>query len=367
MKILAMIMKEFLHILRDPRSLTIIIVMPILMLFLYGYALNLDLRDISLGIVDLDHSTTSRQIIDRFVMSGYFHVTARLAAAAMAEPMFRSDDLMAALVVPAGFERDLRAGQSPDVQILVDGSDPNIGTIILGYAGMIMAEFTSDLNPRFTPPLRIAPKIFFNEDLKSSYFFVPGLVAFILMMISALLTSITIAREKETGTMEQLLVAPIKPVQVIVGKVVPYIFLAFLDGILIVTVAHLWFRVPVRGDLLHLAAMTILYVTSCLSIGLLISTVTSTQQTAIMLALFTTMLPSIMLSGFIFPIASMPVLIQYITMLVPARYFMVIARGSMLKGLSVSWFMHELGFLAAFGLGLLILSALKFKKRLGES
>lgn len=365
MKTLALISKEFRHILRDPRSLLIVIIMPVMMLFLYGYALNLDIKNISLGVVDYDNSATSRSLLARFGNSGYFTLRSCCSSVAEVEPRFRSRELMAALVIPKGFERGLGALAPSGIEVIVDGSDSNIGTIILGYAEMIITAFNGDLNPTVHPPIQLRATVLYNEDLKSSYFFVPGLVAIILMMVSALLTSITITREKETGTMEQLLVAPISRVHLIIGKVVPYIFLALVDGILIVFFAHVWFEVPIKGSLVQLTLMSVLYIIACLALGLLISTIAKTQQIAIMLALLTTMLPSIMLSGFIFPIASMPKVLQYVTHIVPARYFVIIVRGSMLKGLQLGVFTRELCFLGGFALLLLSISVVKFSRRLG--
>lgn len=366
-KVYYLILKEFRHILRDPRSLIIAILMPIMMTLLYGYAINLDIKNIRLAVLDYDRSLASRELAGRFYHSGYF--TEPLSEADMADPeaVLKRGDAHAVMVIQYGFAAALRDSAPYQLGLLVDGADANLSAAAVGYSSVIIRQYLMDRLPVgfALPGVTLSQQVLYNPDLKSSHFFVPGLIAIILMMISALLTSITIAREKETGTMEQLLTAPIKPYQVILGKVIPYIGLALIDGVLVLGIGVLHFGVPFVGSMLLLLLFGLVYIIAALSLGVLISTLARTQQVAMMAALVVTVLPSVMLSGFIFQIKNMPVILQAITLIVPARYFLLIIRGVMLKGAGLAVLWPQAAALAALTALLLTLAAKRFKIRIG--
>lgn len=333
--------KEMYHILRDARSLTIAILMPVLMTFLYGYAVNLDIKTITLAVLDFDHSQSSQNLIDEFYNSTTFVRPEVEPSAIDPEELLKSSEAAAVLVIKPGFEEAYNNLSPFDLGLLVDGSDNNLAAAVQSYSNVILSKFIMrNLPPEVdVPQIEISSKIMYNPDLESSHFFVPGLVVVILLMISALLTSITIAREKETGTMEQLLTSPATPFEIIGGKIIPYIFLAMLDGILVLFFAWLLFDVPFVGSKLMLLGFGFIYITTSLAIGILISSLVKTQQVAMMLSLVLTLLPSIMLSGFIFSIKNMPIVLKLLTNIVPATFFITIVRGIMLKGASFDMLM----------------------------
>jgi ABC-2 type transport system permease protein len=359
--------KELRHILRDPRSLIIAILMPIVMTFLYGYAINLDIKNIKLAVIDFDRTAESRELLSRFFNSGYFLRAPYEADITDPEQMLKSGRAGAVLTIRPGFGRAIADLDDFELGLLIDGADANTASAIASYSNIILRTYLLSLFPPDfeIPGVHLSQKVLFNPDLKSSHFFVPGLIAVILMMISALLTSITIAREKETGTMEQLLTAPITPRQIIIGKVLPYVGLALLDGVLVLLFAVFHFGVPFAGSAALLLLFGIIYVTAALSLGILISTLVATQQLAMMTAQLVTLLPSVMLSGFIFEIKNMPVILQYITYLVPARYFILIIRGVLLKGSDLAVLWIEAAFLIGLAMGLLIIASNRFKLKIG--
>ena len=360
-------LKEFYHIYRDARSLAIVFAMPLMMTFLYGYAINMDINNITLAVLDFDHTYESRQLTGDFYNSSYFSKPEKSATLADPEDILRAGDATAVLIIRPGFGDALHTGRKYDLGMVVDGADNSLGTAMQAYANGILAQFLIDrLPPDFTPPgITIYEQVLYNPDLKSSHFFVPGLVAVVLMMISALLTSITLAREKETGTMEQLLTAPVHPWEIMIGKIFPYIIIAFIDGLLVILFAKFIFGVPFVGSKLLLFGFMLMYVASALSIGILISTLVKTQQVAMMFALVLTLLPSVMLSGFIFSIKNMPKVLQGITYIVPARYFLVVIRGIMLEGAGFSELAVQGVFLFAFMVLLLTIAVSRFKTRVG--
>jgi ABC-2 type transport system permease protein len=359
--------KEIKHILRDPRSLIIAILMPIMMTFLYGYAINLDIKNIKLGVLDFDNSAESRDLVSKFYNSGYFQKPDSPPTIADPEKILRSGAANLILIIKPGFARALSDLSPYQAGLVVDGSDANTAAAASSYSSVIFSRFLQDklLGGKDIPGIELAPRILYNGDLKSSHFFVPGLIAVILMMISALLTSVTIAREKETGTMEQLLTSPVSPRQVIIGKVIPYVFLALLDGVLVIASALLVFGVPFAGSSLLLLFFGLIYICAALSLGILISTLASTQQVAMMAAQLATMLPSVMLSGYIFEIRNMPKVLQYLTYLIPARYFILIIRGIMLKGSDLIVLWHEAAFLIALTALLLFIASRRFQLKIG--
>lgn len=352
-RIVAIAKKEFLHILNDKRSLMIIIAMPIIMLILYGYALNMEIENVELAVIDNDRSTLSQNLIDEFRGSSFFKVFYHTGPFSELEELFMRREARAILIIDKHFSRNHQRQATTPVQIILDGSDPNAATLIRSYCAGIILSFNSKYGGTLPVPFDIKPRIWYNPDFKSSYFFIPGLIALILIMISALLTSITITREKELGTLEQILVSPVKPHDIILGKVLPYIFLALLDGFLILILGMFMFDVPFKGSYLLLTLLSLLYILTSLSFGLMISTIVNTQQVAMMIAVAATLLPTIMLSGFIFPINSMPVILQYISYIVPAKYYIVIIRGILLKGNSVMQLLPQTAFLGILTLILL--------------
>ena len=324
--------KEFLHIIHDPRSLLIIIVMPLMQLTLFGYALNLEIQNVDLSVIDYSHTPQSRHLIEQFDGSDYFSVSYYQGKHSEIEKLFLKRKVKAILVIDQDFSRNFQRQPVTSVQILVDAADPNAATLIKNYCNAVIAHFNQLYGGLIPVPFDVEPRIWYNPDMKSAYFFVPGLIALILVMISAMLTSLAITREKETGTMEQILVSPIKPIEIIIGKVLPYILMAFFDGFLILMMGMILFDVPFVGSYILLILLSTLYIITALSLGLMISAVVETQQVAMMMAISATLLPTVLLSGFIFPIKSMPILLQYLSYIVPAKYFLIIVRGILIKG-----------------------------------
>ncbi len=362
-RILSMMKKEFIHIFRDPRTLIIIILMPMVMIVLYGYAITLDMRNIPFAVVDHSNTPASRTLVDAFAENSFFILKPIPANESNLEDLVLEREVKMILVVPRSFAEELEREPRIKVQLLIDASDPNVANFIYKYSDQIVQQFNRN---RAASPLlfSLEPRLLYNPDMRSAEFFVPGLVAIILLLICALLTSITIAREKETGTLEQILVSPVHPAEIIVGKVIPYIVLGMIDAVLVVLSGIVLFDVPFHGAPPLLLGMTLLYVFASLALGVLISTLTSSQRVAMMLALVTTLLPTIMLSGFIFPIASMPVVLQGISYAIPARYYMIIIRGIMMKGVGVPELWHQGLILFGIGVALLAIAARRFKSRL---
>lgn len=375
-KLLFIARKEIRHILRDPRSLIITLLMPIIMTFLYGYAINLDIKNIKLSIIDLDKTSVSRDLIGRFYNSGYFIKSSEQADIIEPEKILKKSAANGVLIIRPGLGeaiqrlkniniRNLKIKDEYELGLIVDGADANMASAAGSYSGIIVSQMLRDNFPIGfeRPGIRISRQVLYNPDLKSSHFFVPGLIAIILMMISALLTSVTIAREKESGTMEQLLTAPVTPKQIIIGKTLPYVALALLDGCLVLGFGVFYFGVPFIGSTLLLLFFGVMYVTAALALGIFISTLVKTQQLAMMAAMVATVLPSVMLSGFIFEIKNMPLLLRIITHFIPARYFILIIRGIMLKGSGIEVLWIQALFLILLAVGLLAIAIKKFKLR----
>jgi len=378
-RIAAVMGKEFRHIVRDFRSLMIIFMMPVVMTFLYGYAMNFDVRDIPLGMIDHDGTSASRDLTSSFLASGQFALAARYRDMAEAEAGFSRGESVLTVVIPAGFSRSLEGGMERQVGLLVDGSDSNTAAIALGYARGIISRTAVEGSIRALSaqrsgsgrvvgweglPIELHPRFWYNPAQKSSYFIVPALIAIILMMASALLTSVTVVREKETGTLEQLLVSPVRPTELIIGKVLPYGVLALADGAFILFFGSMVFGVPIRGSLLVLFGYTALYIMAALTIGLVISTAVKQQRVAMFGAMFATVMPAFMLSNFIFPVKSMPLILQWVSQAVPATYYIPIVRGVLLKGAGAEVFLNNGLFLLALTVGLTVISVVRFRPRL---
>lgn len=363
-RIKAISFKEFLHIIHDPRSLLIIFVMPVAQLIMFGFALNMEIQNIDLAVIDYSKSSSSTKLIQQFAGSKYFNLFEYKGKITEIDKLFLTRKARAILIVNKDFAQLFQTQNQAPIQILIDAADPNAGTVIKLYCSRVVSLFNQQYAANITLPFEVKPRIWYNPDLKSSFFFVPGLIALILVMISALLTSITITREKESGTLEQILVSPVRPIEIIIGKVLPYIFLAFCDGLVILSLGVILFNVPFIGNYTLLLALSILYIITALSLGILISTVVKTQQVAMMIAIAATLLPTIMLSGFIFPIKSMPTILQYISYIVPAKYYLVIIRGIMLKGNTLFQLGTQTLFLLVITLFFLINAIRKFKLNL---
>lgn len=365
--------KEFIHVLRDPRSLMMGIGMPMLLLFLFGYALTLDVDRVPLVVWDRSETAQSREFISRFSGSRYFDLRQHVTGYRAIEEAVDRRDALIALVIPRDFDRLLSRGEAVPVQTVLDGSDPSTATIALGYAESAAAGFSGDvalkqmqrtgIEPR-VPSLELKPRVWFNTDLVSRNFIFPGLIAVVMMIMAAILTSLCIAREWETGTMEQLIATPVSGLELIFGKLAPYFCIGVLDLILCVCVGEFVFHVPLRGSLGLLSALSLLFLFGALSFGVLLSIITRSQLLASQLAIVTTVLPAFLLSGFIFPIENMPLPIQTVTRLISARYFVFILRGIYLKdvGLSVLW--PEVLFLGVFGTVVLAVAVKKFRKKI---
>jgi ABC-2 type transport system permease protein len=362
--ILPIIRKEFIHIRRDPRTLAIIIIMPILQMMLFGYAIDMDVKGIRLGIYDQSQTPASRELVRKFTGSDYFEQRETIKRRSEIEDLFRSRKIKAALVIPADFAESIRRETNTPIQVLVDGSDANTGSIVLNSTRQLLSEASLGLSSLPALPLQVTYSIWYNPEQESSHFIVPGLIAVLMMMICALLTSIAITREKETGTMEQLLVAPVKPYQIIIGKVLPYVVLAAVAATAVLLVGRFWFKVPFNGNPLLLVLLSLIYLITALSLGILISTIARSQQTAMMLALMGTLMPSVILSGFVFPVRSMPVILQAISKVIPATHFLVIIRGILLKGNTILVLWPFVLYLLLLSMMLLAISVRRFKVRL---
>lgn len=371
-RVAAVARKEFIHILRDPRSLGMGIAIPMLLLFLFGYALTLDVDRVPLMVWDQSGTTESRDLISRFSGSRYFTLTGHAVTYREIERAIDRRDVLMALVIPPDFARKLRTGAAAPIQAILDGSDSNTATIALGYAEAVTQSWsqriTVEQSKRLSPlptvgRVDVRPRVWFNTDMASRNYIFPGLIAVIMMVISALLTSLTVAREWETGTMEQLISTPLRGPELIAGKLIPYFAIGILDFILSVLVGEFIFDIPLRGSLGLLFAMSLIFLLCALAFGLLISIITKNQRLASQIAMVTTMLPAFLLSGFIFPLDTMPAPIQAISRIVTATYFVTILRGIYLKGVGLEILGKEAVFLAIFGLAVVVISVKKFRKK----
>lgn len=365
------IIKEFRHIIRDRRTLVILFGLPIIQLVLFGYALRNELTEAGIAVLDMSNDHVTMDITDKVLSSGHFQLNARLTHSDQIEPAFRRGNVRMVLLFEPGFAENLTRDGSASAQIITDASDPNMAQLLQGYVMAILQDYERSLQPPEAVSAsaqtgRVMPEVrmMFNPELRSANMFVPGLIAFILMLISALMTSITITREKETGTMEILLASPLHPVQIILGKVVPYLLLSVVNVLTVLVLALLLFDVPFRGSFILFMALSGLFIVTALSLGILISTITSSQQVAMMIALAGLLLPVIILSGFIFPISNMPDVLQYFSHIVPAKWYLIIVKGIMLKGVGMAYIWKETLILAGMTLFLLLLSIKNFKIRL---
>jgi ABC-2 type transport system permease protein len=366
--------KEFIHVWRDPRALGVSIALPFILLLLFGYALTLDVDRIPLAVWDQSRTPASRELVSRFEHSRYFSVLSRPEGYADIERDLDHNRILMALVVPVDYGQKVASDRPAQVQVLVDGSDANTATIALNDAENIVRGLSQELlvsriaRQGTHPPaaaLDLRPRAWFNPDMESRIYIVPGLIAVIVMLIASLLTSLTIAREWETGTMEQLISTPVHGTELILGKLAPYLAIAVLDTLLSLIAGYVLFEVPMRGNLLLLGGVSLVYIAGALSLGILISALAKTQLLASQLAFVGTFLPAFLLSGFMFDIANMPKALQIVTGVVPARYYVTFLRGLMLKGVGLGMLWRECLLLALFCALMIALSVRAFRKRLG--
>jgi ABC-2 type transport system permease protein len=373
LRIVPIIRKEFIHIFRDPRTLTVMFVTPLIQLILFGYAATSDVRDVPLAVYDQDHTAQSRQLATAFVESGQFALVQYVGSEQELAQLIDRGSARAGLIIPPTYAADLLGGRGAQVAFVLDGSDPTVASSALASARLIgQAEATAVQQQALarrggvlvlTPPLEVRTRVWYNPDMLSAVFMVPALIGMILQMQATLLTASAIVRERERGTIEQLIVTPIRPFELIVGKILPYALIALLITIEILLAGTFWFGVPIKGSFMLLLGIACLFLLSSLGLGLLISTVAQTQQEAFLLS-FLTMLPSVFLSGFIYPIAAMPRVLQLISGVIPLSYFLVVVRGIVIKGVGIPALTTQIAALAIFGAVLIALASTRFHKRL---
>jgi ABC-2 type transport system permease protein len=362
-----LIRKEFLELGQNPRLFGIVIVAPIIQLTMLGYAATTDVRDVPVVVADGDRSAASRSLIARFDASANFTVIGTVTTVREVDPYLQRGRAWVALAIPQGYGRSLEAHEPVALQVVADGSDSNSTTVALGYATALIGEYAQEVAGVEQTPgaidLRI--RVWFNPQLESRFFMIPGVLALLLLLVTANLAAMAIVREKELGTLEQLNVTPLRRWELIVGKLLPYGVIALIDVLLVTAVAVFWFEVPLRGSFTLLVVMSLLYVLCTLGLGLFISTISDTQQQAMMTATFFFLTPMIYLSGFIFPIENMPPVIQYATYLIPLRYFLVIVRGIFLKGIGLELLWPQAAAMTAWGAVVLALAVARSRKRIG--
>ena len=359
-----LIRKEFQQLRRDRKMLPIVFIAPAIQLLVLGYAANLDVTDLAMVVHDADRSAESRELAQSFEATEYFTRIGTAESVASTDRRLVSGEADVVLVIPAGFSRDLAAGKASRVQLLVDGANSVVGSRAVSYAGGIVAEQNARRSRRI-PAVELRSRVWYNPALESRNFMVPGILALLLMVITMLLTSLAIVKEKELGTLEQLNVTPIRPAELILGKLAPFVAIGIVDIGLVIMVVRLLFGIVPAGSVVLLVALSIVFLLSTLGLGLLVSTVSNTQQQAMMTAVFFVMIPMFFLSGFAFPIENMPQVVQAVTYVLPLRYYFVIIRGIFLRGVGLAVLWDEALALLLFGLVILGLSAMRFRKRLG--
>jgi len=360
------IIKEFYHIFRDIRTMIILFGMPVVQIMLFGFAITTEIKDAKIAILDYSKDHQTRQITNKLISSEYFILARNLNSYDEIEAVFKQGEIQEVVVFENNFAEKLQRDNRAGIQIITDASNPNIASMLANYTEGIIADYQVNMLEQSTIPLQIVPesKMLYNSELKSVFMFVPGIITVLLMLVSAMMTSISIAREKELGTMEVLLVSPLRPVQIVVGKVVPYVVLSFINAVVILLLGYYVFGVPIRGNLLLLLAETILFIFMALSLGVFISTISKNQQVALLISLVGLMLPTIMLSGFIFPIENMPLALQIFSNAMPSKWFIIIIKDIMLKGVGMPYIWFETLILLGMTLIFILLSIKKFKIRL---
>lgn len=366
-RFLGFVKKEFLHIFRDYRTLIILFGIPVAQILIFGFAVSTDIKDAGVAFLDMSNDEVTQKLTNKIVSSGFFKNTENLLNYNEIDKTLKKGHTKAVIIFEKDFGRNLYSEGKASLNIIADGSEPNVATLIVNYTRAIVTDFNRELaGAAINNTMLIRPevKMFYNPNLKSHFMFVPGVITLILILICALMTSVTITREKEFGTMEVLLVSPLKPVQIILGKVTPYFLLSFINVILILILSWLVFDLPVKGSLVLLLLESMLYILMSLSLGILISTLSKTMQQAIFISFIGLMLPTILLSGFIFPIENMPKIYDYVSMIMPPRYFIVIIKNIMIKGTEFIYVFKETLILIVMTLAFIGLSVRNFKTRL---
>lgn len=369
--ILPIVRKEFRQIGRDKRILGVLLFIPALMLLMFGYALNFDVKHTSIAVYDQDRSAASRAFAQQFWNSEFFDLKRHVESPREIDRLLDAGEVRVVLVIPSTFSRDLARGKEASIQVLVDGANSFTASTVLGYVNGIIQQYSLRViasgfqrvaGGSLTIPIDLQPRVWYNPELRSAKYLVPGLIAFILMVVAVVSTALSVVRERELGTMEQMMVSPIQPLEMAIGKTIPYTLISLLASVSILLVGYLLFDVEVRGSYLLLFLVTLIFLVGSLGFGLLISTVAETQQVAFMIATLSTLLPTFILSGFVFPIRNMPAVVQGITYFIPAKYFLVALRGVILKGAGLSAFWDQLLMLVAYAVFTVGLSSLRLRK-----
>jgi ABC-2 type transport system permease protein len=365
-QLFAFIQKEFYHVFRDRRTLLILFGLPVVQIVLFGFALSSEVKNIGITVLDNAHDNNSEQIVNLVKSSTYFLVKEPVTNYANIEDQFKEGNIKCALIFPINFGQELARTGKAQIQIIADGADPNTATILVNYLTAIIAGYQQQLNPGARLNYQIIPEVrqLYNEEQNGSLNFIPGVIALIFMIVSTALTSVSIVREKELGTMEILLVSPFKPIMVLFAKAVPYLLLSIVNFVIILTLSVFLLHVEIKGNLLLIFAESILFIITCLSLGLLISNVTNSQQTAMLISMLGMMLPTLLFTGFMFPIENMPWIFQALSHVIPSRYYYIIIKAVMLKGLGFSYVWKETLILAGMAVFLLAVALKNFKIRL---
>ncbi len=373
MNVLPIARKEFRQIRRDRRALGLLLIIPAMMLVMFGYALNFDVKHTALGIYDQDKTRASREFAQQFFNSEYFDRAYRLTDSREINALLDGGTVAGVIVIPNDFSHNIESGNDATVQILIDGSNANAATTVVGYVSLIVQQYSLNVmtktfarssRSQVLKPIDVRPRIWYNPELRSAKFLIPGLIAFILTIAAVVSTSLAVVREWETGTVEQIIVSPLKPGELILGKTIPYTVIALISTVIILVAGYALFDVAVKGSFVWLFIVTLIFLIGSLGLGLLISSIAGTQQVAFMVAVIATMLPTFILSGFVFPIRNMPPIIQFFTYLIPARYFLVALRSIILKGVGPSAFWDQFLFLIAYAAVTLAASSVRMRKLL---
>jgi len=367
---LSLMRKEFLHILRDRRTLAVMFLMPIIQLVLMGYAATTDIEHLRTAVLDRDKSPASRELLDAYRASNYFELAFYVESEGEMEYLVDAGDARAGLIIPVGYGREVASGGQAQVAFVIDGSDPSVANTVLSASQSVgqahslrILERAAGIKPDDMPGVQVRPRVWYNPEMKTSNFMIPGIMGIILYFLTALFTAMAIVRERERGTIEQLIVTPIQPLELIVGKVVPYAFIAFFDVLEVLAIGVFWFGVPINGSLGLLLGLAVLFLITSLGIGIFISSAANTQQEAMLLT-FLILMPSIFLGGFFFPIEAMPRWLQVFTYVIPLRYMLVVIRGIILKGVGITVLYEEVVAMMVFGTAIMLLAAIRFRKRL---
>lgn len=370
-QLIPIVRKEFRQIRRDRKVLAILTVVPAMLLLLNGYALNFDVRNITMAVYDAEKSSQSRELVSSFITAGYFEYTEHLTDYTTAQSMIDEGKVKLVLVIPPGFSRENLSGRPSSVQLLVDGMDANAATTIIGYAQAVVQQYSqrivlqnlTRIGKRSYVPVSYEARIWYNPEMKSAYFLVPGLIAFILAITGVVATALSIVKEKERNTIEQIDVSPVTPLGLILGKMIPYALISLVAAALVLLAAYLLFGVVVKGSFILLFFATLLFICAALGQGLLVSTISDSQQVAFQIATLISMLPTMILSGFMFPISSMPLFLQVLSNITPAKFYLVIMRSIVLKGVGIEAFWDQLIYLTIFIIVVITVSVKRFKQR----